>query len=472
MRETPRVPSGLTAALDEVERFAVEWAEAMGVPGMALAVVGRAGLLRAAALGVEDLTSRQPATPDTLFEIGSLSKGLTSTAVLRLWEEGALELDAPVKQYLPWFEVPGGHPPITVHHLMSHTAGIIRGSELGPHGLYEAWALRDTATSGAPGEHFWYSNLGYKILGFLLEAVTGASLAQVMRSYVLDPLEMDDTHPTITVETRRVAATGYAGLYDDRADHPEHPLVPAAWAECATADGSVASTARDMARYLRMLLNRGCTPRGRLLSEKSFRLLTLDGSETEASGYGYGLAVYSLGRRTYVGHGGGTMGYRSAVVADIAAGFGVVFLLNRTGDTEVVVEAAKYAVSVAGAAARGEDAPSLPALSSPQVGSVGESSRPGAADFTGVPAIWKAYVGRYSAWNPGFPHFQVVVRRGALTLLMPGADTDVLVPVGDHVFRVGADAASPERLRFAAIVDGRALRADYSGCPYYRTVGP
>ena len=69
-------------------------------------------------------------------------------------------------------------------------------------------------------------------------------------------------------------------------------------------------------------------------------------------------------------------------------------------------------------------------------------------------------------------NFRIAVRKGVLTLLNPWGNTDPLVPVGDGRFRIGADPLSPETLTFSAVVEGQALRADYSGCPYYRTFEP
>ena len=138
-----------------------------------------------------------------------------------------MDLRAPVARYLPWFQVRSKYLPITVHHLMGHTAGIIRGTELAPHGLYDSWALRETQSSVPPGQYWHYSSLGYKILGFLLERLTGKPLKEVIQYRILTPLSMTNTHPVITFETRKRAAIGYCSLYDDRPEHPSHYLVPA-----------------------------------------------------------------------------------------------------------------------------------------------------------------------------------------------------------------------------------------------------
>ena len=88
------------------------------------------------------------------------------------------------------------------------------------------------------------------------------------------------------------------------------------------------------------------------------------------------------------------------------------------------------------------------------------------------PPHWDTYVGHYRARNPELSNFRVGVRKGSLTLFNPWGNTEPLVPLGEADFRIGLDEQSPETLCFSAIANGRALRADYSGCPYYRAFNP
>ncbi len=532
----------LDRAFKHIELFAARWTKELNIPGLAIVVTDREKPIRILTHGFADLTTQVPITQDTLFEIGSLAKSFTGIALLQLRDEGKLDLHAPVTQYLPWFRVQSEYPPITVHHLMNHTAGIVRGTDLAPHGLYESWALRKTKTTAPPGEYFYYSNIGYKTLGFLIERLTGQSLQAVIQSRILDPLGMTQTHPGITLEMREREATGYCGIYDDRPEHTSHKLVPAIWAEYGTSDGCVASTAADMAIYLRMLVNRGQGPRRRLISEKSFDLMTRQSVWTGRSYYGYGLGTYLIDGRTYISHGGGNAGYRSAAAIDMEAGFGAVFLLNSWGETDPVVAAAQNALKVVRAGDRHEELPPLPPADEP--GSIqnakdyagtyragnrvlkltdedrklllkhngrvvaleqrapdsfyvghpdldlflldfkreGQSvveafhgphwyindrySGPRTFDF---PREWEAYPGHYRTRSPELSNFRVVLRKGALSLITAWGDTWPLIPLDDGIFRVGEECRSPEILRFDAVVEGRALRADYSGCPYYRT---
>jgi hypothetical protein len=356
---------------------------------------------------------------------------------------------------------------------------------------------------------------------------------------------MTQTHPGITLETREKEATGYCGIYDDRPEHTSHKLVPAIWAEYGTGDGCVASTAADMAIYLRMLMNRGQGPRGRLISEKSFDLLTRQSVWTGRSYYGYGLGAYNVDGRTYISHGGGNAGFRSAIAIDLESGFGIIFMLNSWGETDPVVEAAQHVLTVVRAEHRNEALPHLPPATAPD-------SIQNAKDYAGTyragnrvlkltaedgklllkhngkvvaleqrapdsfyvrhpdldlflldfkrdgrtvveafhgphwyinnrysgpqnfdfPKAWEAYPGHYRTRSPELSNFRVVLRKGALSLIIAWGDTWPLIPLGEGIFRVGEDSRSPEILCFDAVVEGRALRTDYSGCPYYRTFTP
>jgi hypothetical protein len=88
------------------------------------------------------------------------------------------------------------------------------------------------------------------------------------------------------------------------------------------------------------------------------------------------------------------------------------------------------------------------------------------------PAAWEAYTGHYRTRSPEVSNFRVVLRKGKLVLIFPWGTAESLVPLDDGSFRVGADENSPETIRFDAVVDDRALLAEYSGCPYYRAFTP
>ncbi len=151
-----------------LDQLVAQQMRAGGIPGVGLALTDRTGLVHVATYGVASMETRAPVTPDTLFEFGSIGKSCTAILLLQEAERGRIDLHAPVTAYLPWFAVRSAHAPITLHHLLSHTAAITGGSDFSPDARAEVWALRDTETSAPPGAYFHYSNVGYKALGLVL----------------------------------------------------------------------------------------------------------------------------------------------------------------------------------------------------------------------------------------------------------------------------------------------------------------
>ncbi len=317
--------------------------------------------------GHADVGAGRPVAPNTLFEIGSIGKAFTACCVLQLVEEGRLDLDAPVATYLPWFAVRSSFDaPITVHHLLTHTAGITRGADITSNSLFDVWSLRHTEATLAPGSRFWYSNVGYRVVGAVLEAVEGRPYAEILRERVLDRIGMPDSEPVIRTAMRERLAVGYGPWPEDRPALPSGPMVPAVWFETSTADGSVAASARDLAAYLRMLMNRGAAPNGRVLSEASFREMSARAVVAGDGWYGYGLATEDADGVPWLGHGGSMVGYSSTMDSDVAAGIGAVVLSNGIDWGNLTPGVARYAVAVVRAAARVEpppDPPSAPSLS-------------------------------------------------------------------------------------------------------------
>lgn len=525
--------------------------KAGNIPGLAIALTDGEKLLRVATYGYADVAARSPVMPETLFEIGSISKSFTSLAILQLWEEGRLDLHEPVTHYLPWFEIQSEYEPITLHHLMSHTAGIVRGAVFLGDPRYEVWTLRDTEATAPPGTYYHYSNAGYKTLGVIVEEIGGQPFGDFIQARLLDPLEMGDTDPIITNETRKRLAVGYEAFYNDRPPAPDRPFATAAWYEYVAGDGSIASTPADMAAYMRMLINRGQGPHGRIVAEETFDLMTGQVIAAKEEGrecfYGYGLEIYESDGCTYISHSGGMVGYYSYMLVDMSNGLGIVVLMNGPGDG-ADEEIAGFALKLLHAAMHDQELPTIPLIGLTKVQNAAEyagtyracpepsqgassnilslvvegeqlllyiDDKPIALEPRGPdcfyvdhpdfslfllrfgrekgevveafhgpqwyinqrykglttfdhPQAWDAYPGYYRSHNPELSDFRIVLRKGAPTLIYASGDEEPLVSLGGDLFRVGADARSPERIRFDTMVDGKALRANLSCGHYYR----
>jgi D-alanyl-D-alanine carboxypeptidase len=308
-----------------LDRFIEQRRKAVRNPALSIALVDENGIAYAMGYGRMHGPGSGIVGPNTLFEIGSVSKTFAAVVALQAVEAGLLDLHAPVQRYLPWFEVRSPHPaPITPHHLLSHSAGLPYSIDFAPDPRAVVWALHDIEVGFAPGTHHYYSEPGYQTLTLVLEQVYGQPYAQIVRDGILSPLGMVNSYAAIVQALRPGLPQGYRPLHDDRPPHPSHPLVPAGWVELNSADGAIASTAADMSQFVRMLLRHGRGPQGRLLSEESYRQLTTE--VVPGSGYGYGIYIQAEEGHRRLAHGGDMPGYEAYMSMDIDRGLGIVVL--------------------------------------------------------------------------------------------------------------------------------------------------
>jgi D-alanyl-D-alanine carboxypeptidase len=344
-------------AIQRLSGFIKQLSPTFNAPGIAIGITLRERILHAGFYGSANRETGEAVTPKTLFQIGSISKSFTSILLLQLQEEGLLDINEPVTKYLPWLEIPSEFAPITLRHLMSHTAGIVRGIDETVSPSSEAWNLRHTKATAPPGEMFFYSNTGYKTLGLVLQTLLKQDMATIHRERIFTPLGMDATLPDIRTSERAGLAVGYSPFYDERPLPPGGRLAPATWLECESADGSICSTAEDMCRYLRALLQRD----NKLFRPESFEKLiepiidTDDGLHGEK--YGLGLIIENIDGHHVIGHSGSTVGFTADMVADLDAGLGVIVLTNGPSRP---MELSRYALKLFRAAQDGDTLPEFP----------------------------------------------------------------------------------------------------------------
>jgi CubicO group peptidase (beta-lactamase class C family) len=433
-------------ALNQIDALAARVLDSGATPGIALAVSDREQTLEVRCYGHADPKLGTPVTPATLFEIGSISKSFTAICLVREWERGRLDLQAPVAAVLPWFPVPD----VSFHHLLSHTGGLPCGTGEPPGAPLEVLALSGAARSPA-GERFWYSNVGYGTLGQALAQITGEPHWQTYRSAILEPLGLRSTEPVITTELRPRLAVGHEPMYDERPYRVGDPLVPATWTEYREADGSVASTAADLVSYGRMILNHG---RG-VLSERGFARLveSVVVDPNDGDQYGYGLTLGERDGHLWIGHSGGMIGYHSQLWCDMDAGLAVAVLVNGKGGSDPMADFALRAL-----AGQSPPPPDLDELSD------------AAVEFDPEPAEqWREICGLYRSHNPWSTAIVVGTVAGRPTALHWG-ESQPLTRLEDGGFRWG-DEWSPERMRFDTVMAGRAMRLWLGAAAYYRIAG-
>jgi D-alanyl-D-alanine carboxypeptidase len=449
--DTDRTARVAAAAAPYLESWLDHQRRRLRVPGVQAAVRVGDELVLDTALGVADLTTGEELTPGHLFRIASHSKTFTATAVLQLVEAGRLRLDDPVAQWVPPL---AGTPlaAVTVRELLGHQGGVIRdGADndfwqlLHPFpdeaGLLGIASAGDAATFGT-NEHFKYSNVGYSLLGLVIEAVTGRSYAAAVQTAVIDRLGLDDTGADWDPARADEYAAGHTGLLDGEDTRLTIPHVDTRAMAAAT---GFFSTARDLTRYGAAHFTGETT----LLSDASKRLMRRPESEIRAHGqdprhYGLGLDLRTLGERRLIGHSGGYPGHITRTWID--------------PDAQVVVSVLTNAVDgPADALARGLFALLDLALAAPE-----DAGRPPAAEL-------QRYTGRFAnLWGV----IDVALLGGRLVLLHPSApepaeeyaeltveDADTLRleamagfgSAGETVHYEWAADGSPERVRAGGI---------------------
>jgi CubicO group peptidase (beta-lactamase class C family) len=307
------------------------------VPGLALAAVQNGEIVYARGLGVASVETGLPVTPDTLFRIGSITKSLTATAVMRLVDAGKLDLDRPVREYVPWlaFSDPDAAEQITLRLLLSHSAGL--PTDHNPVGRRDPEALeayvRDQLPAyrfiAPPGKLYAYANPGPRLAGYIAQVAGGRSYAELMQELVFDPLEMERTtfDPTVAMTYPLAQSHDLAG---DGTLSVQHR-----YAEDASGypSGFAISTVLDLAHLALMQMDGGQFGGRQLLSARSvaeMHAVQVDRYTTTDAAYGLGFFLDTHKGLRRVSHDGdiSTFGSRLAMIP--STGVAVVVLANRT----------------------------------------------------------------------------------------------------------------------------------------------
>jgi len=214
----PGVRSGLDLLAASLEAQ-LAYGGAPGIsPGLSIAIVHDQTVVWTRGFGFADSETARPATPDTLYRIGSITKLFTATAIMQLRDAGKVRLDDPVATYLPWFEIPGvDGKAITVRHLMTHTSGLPREAAF-PYWMDDRFPTWDEIKSKLQlqtqilrSETQWkYSNLAVALAGEVVAAVSGEPWADYVRAHVLAPLGMTVTLTGAPAPDDPAFAAGYA----------------------------------------------------------------------------------------------------------------------------------------------------------------------------------------------------------------------------------------------------------------------
>ena len=349
---------------EQLDAYIGSYMPGMNAPGLTLGLTDAGQTLRTAGYGFAHIEEKVPVGVDHLFQIGSITKSFVAVVLLQLREDGKLDVQKPILDYLPGLPITEGFGTITVHHLLTHTSGLPDNL-----GLFSSDPSARLVQGFKPGEHFHYCNAGFDILGLLAVKLDGRPWRKCVEARVLAPLDMTATEGVITTASRDRAAQGYEAYWDDQVYPQQGKLAPAPNQVMDDTAGCIASTPGDMAKYLRMLLNRGAGPRGRVLSEESFALFSTAyikaGEFSPTASYGYGVAVDTLDGHKILRHTGGMVAFASSMHVDLDGGVAAFASINAMqGYRPTAVT--EYAVRLLRAQRESKPLPAAPQLTDPR----------------------------------------------------------------------------------------------------------
>lgn len=444
----PKTPT-LEQTLDAISAYAPKALAEQDAPGVSIAITDATHTLRVITLGYADVEAKTPVTPQTRFGIGSISKSFLATLLLQLRDEGKFDPQLPVTRYLPWFKVQSSFAPISSADLLTHSSGLPDGGlATGLDGIYE---LRYWPVGFAPGTHWSYSNVGYYTLGAILEKIVGSDdYNAIVTQRIFDPLGMSDSTALWSPRTLADAAKGYLFADDDEPLPHGDALVRVAQTHYEDPAGSILTTPGDMAKYMRFIIDKGEGPHGRLLSEASWKMLTVpplhDGKPIGAggsgifAGYAYGLGSHVVDGATVVGHTGGVLQFTACMQVDLTHGYGVVAMSNLGYRGARPCGIVAYAIEALIAYANGKPLPQSPQPDDPLY--VDRASQ---------------YAGTFS--RVGGKDAIIVATSGDRLGLMTSKGLIHLYPAGRDAFVVGDPAWAQYLLQFGRDANGNVVEA-------------
>jgi CubicO group peptidase (beta-lactamase class C family) len=333
-----RTPSSATAAVDprlaQVRELVVEEVASGATPSLSLAVALDGEVLWEEAFGLADKANGTPATPHTMYHLGSIAKPMTATAVMQLAEAGLVDLDAPIERYLGGLTLHyrvASPEDVTVRRVLQHRAGLPPHNQLffldeEPEGrpLHET-VRRYGQILFDPGQSFIYSNLGYQLLARAVEQVSGIPFPRYMRERVFAPLGMSDTEVYTRDALPSRAALSYFGINGEQV-----PQNTSAY----FGNGDVYCSAHDLLRFaLFHLENRLPDQRGVLTDSTIESMQRQEPPDNTQYGLGWWFDVDELGLRL-VYHGGQTTGVSTLLVMTPSHNLAYVILANTDYDAE------------------------------------------------------------------------------------------------------------------------------------------
>jgi len=315
------------APADRLQRVVQPYVDAQMFIGSVL-VAENGKIIFSKSYGMADLEWNVLNSPTTRFNIASMTKQFTAASILLLEDRGKLKTDDLVKKYLP--DAPASWNKITIYNLLTHTSGIPDDAAKYEPGIPDKLVFNDRPLNFLPGDQFAYSNLGYIVLGYLLERISGQSYEEFIRENIFKPLGMNDSGLMSFVSILPRRASGYwpgsNGI--ENADRTFDPRI-------GFSSGSLYSSTEDLLRWEEGLFG------GRLLSPASLRKMTTPFK----SDYACGLHVNHVNGHLTIEHDGNNIGFNSDMAYYPEDHLAVIVLANLNGTVTGEMTSALAAVA-------------------------------------------------------------------------------------------------------------------------------
>lgn len=321
--------------------------EEHGVPGVALGIIAD-GRPTTRGLGVTSVDDPLSITPHTVFPIASISKTFAVTAMLRLVEEGTIDLRAPVRKYLPDFRVRDERVSrdVTIWHLLTHTGGWegqVSGPERGDKTLENFVAsISDLMQIAPPGDVWSYNNAGFSIAGRVVEVVTGKSINRAIRELVFTPLGLEHAGTTAGEFITHRFALGHTRR-DETPPTLQRPFSPST----SVTAGGVGLCITDLLTYAAFHLGDGSGSRGeRVLRRESVELMRTPQLRKQSTDddMGLGWHLRTIGRLRVAGHGGTLAGHILLLEIVPERNFAIAILTNSNSGWRLIQDVERAAL--------------------------------------------------------------------------------------------------------------------------------
>lgn len=432
---------GTAAANPKIDAVMKPWARTDG-PGCAVAVIERGAITHAKGYGMADLERRVPITPDTVFDIGSVSKQLTAATILLLAAQGALSLDDDIRKHLP--ELPAlGKTPTTIRHLVHHTGGlrdymtllVLGGTRIAdvatsPQTL--SILARQRGRDFEPGAKFEYSNTGYFLLAQIAERVTKQPMRELVAQKIFAPLGMAAS--LVLDDHRRVVPNRALG-YGRTARGDGWALDLSQWEQ--TGDGAVLTTVKDLAKWDASFYT--ARVGGKALVDGLLARGTLaDGTPLD---YAAGLFHGTYRGQPTVWHSGGWAGFRAQLLRFPQQRTSVIVLCNAASS-----DPRKLADAIADVVLAGKLGPAEPAAAPPA-----KAATLTTAELDAWAGVYRDTKGGVSVVRRADDRLEVVSGSEVLPLVVTGARTATLRDVPISIELLGAAPRRALRVRIRGI---------------------